>query len=198
MNAVITDRDAKAIQFINDFGIVGVSQLASTIYAGKKSASRIARRRLHILAEHHLVSRLRLGQNSEYYYYTGKKPPERRLHHLRLVDVYIALQKLGGEIKEWKREPDWGTLRPDAYCKYELNFARPHFAIEIENNSNPFDQHKYEADWQDQQKAAPTVRRFKSYPKILIVSEGAIKPEPSELKYIVVKPDLIGIEAILK
>jgi hypothetical protein len=191
MNAVLTDRDGKAIDFVSRFGMASLSQLATAVFGGSKSSEAIARRRLKILADHRLLSRIRYGQNTEYVYYCGRRPPVRSEHHMQLVDVYNALLKLGGQIEKWEREPDWGSLRPDAYCIFWYNGHRYHFTIEIERGTNPFNQSKYETFL-----AAQT--QFRVFPRVLIVTAGRVALTASSIKYIVVKPDLKAISDIVK
>jgi hypothetical protein len=192
MNAVLTDRDGKAINFVSDFGMASLSQLAVAVFGGSKSSEAIARRRLKILTDHRLLSRVRYGQNTEFVYFCGRRPPIRQEHHMQLVDVYNALLRLGGQIEKWEREPDWGTLRPDAYAVYSFNGKRIHFAVEIERSNNPFNQQKYE-------QFLATQTMFKqSFPMVLIVTAKIPKIEPSKIKYVICKPDLKTISDIVK
>lgn len=191
MNTVLTERDIKARQFVFSFGLASLSHLASAVFGGGKSSDRVARRRMRILAEHHLVSRYKKECTGEYIYFIGRRPPVQEDHHLQITTVYVALLKLGGQIEVWQREPDWGALRPDAYCIYWFNGHKYHFAVEVQRPGNPFDQVKYERYLIAQE-------QFKVFPRVLVVSEKPMRISSSSIRYVVISPDMAGLENIVK
>jgi hypothetical protein len=191
MNEVLTARDMKAVSFVNNMGMASLTQLAEAVYGGSKSCESIARRRLRLLAERRMLSRVRYGQNTQFVYYTGKRPPMQPEHTLLLVDVHNALLRLGGQIEKFDREPQWDGLRPDAYCVYWYNGRRYHFCIEIERGYNPFNQSKYESFF-----TAQTMFN-KSFPMVFVVSAKPVQIQPSKIRYVVCKPDMRDIMVVL-
>jgi DNA-binding Lrp family transcriptional regulator len=193
MMNIITERDERAVRFIEDFGAASLSHIARAIYGNGKASLDVARRRLKVLTDKKLIKRCRNDMNAEYIYYSTPKPPARQSHHLILAGLYAAILDLTGEVEAWQREPLWNGLRPDAYCVFRGK-KRIHFAIEIERNTNPFNQQKYEAFLS----SGAYKQFFPSFPWVLIVAEKPPKLAPSPIKYIILPPSLNGLSNIFR
>jgi hypothetical protein len=190
---MVTDRDMKAVEFVEAFGAAALSHVARAVFGSGKGALDVARHRMKVLTDERLVKRYRTDMNAEYVYYAGAKAPHRQDHHLQLAALYTSILGLTGAVETWQREPLWGGLRPDAYCVYRGK-KRIHFAVEIERNTNPFNQQKYESFL-----ASGDYRKlFPSFPWVLIVSAKPIKIATSNIRYIVIPPSLDGIENIFR
>jgi hypothetical protein len=193
----IMQRDRKAIEFIQLVGAATTSQIVRVM--GCSDA--MARRRLNIIMDElaragdKSISRYRPDISSQYIYYTGRRPAQTD-HSLLVTEVYVKLFALPGRIEVFEIEPVWDSLRPDAFCVFEL---RPGlfcwFTVEVERlTGNPFNQKKYEdfktsGKWRD---------RFTAFPRVLIVTDKRIKITDTTIRYTIVPTNLNGLDQILK
>ncbi len=190
---MITDRDMRAVEFVEQFGAASLSHIAAAVYGRGRASQDVARRRMRALVKDGAVKRYRPDQNAEYVYYTSPRAPRREDHHLQLAALYTRLLALSGAIETWQREPLWGGLRPDAYCIYRGR-KRVHVAVEIERGTNPFNQQKYEQFLANGQYKV----LFPSFPWVLVVAAKPLRLQASPIRYIVLPPSLDGIDQIFR
>lgn len=194
----ITQRDRKAIAFIQQMGVATTRQIQRACYEGNYQA---ARRRLDIVINElsadgdKTISRYRPDQSSQYIYYTGKKPG-RADHSIIVTEVYVQLLSLPGRIELWEPEPKWDGLRPDAFCVFEL---RPGlfrwFTVEVERlTGNQFNQKKYE----DYRASGKWKELLKAFPDVLVVTDKKVRITDTHIRFTVIPMSLEGLEQILK
>lgn len=199
MNTIIIgrQRDEKIIQLIEQGGVFCRSQIEQIMFPGKKSAKRIAQRRLSHLAQ---VGKLKSTQKDRYrsaLYYVKK--PKHLEHALLINDIYTALiaQKESYYTIDfrWEYNVLGGQLRADAMLiLYTLPDRKNKkvFFIEVERSpSKRFDKvEKYESIftqtwWREEWSTMDEGKAI--FPKILIVTNEELKIN-SKLKFIIATP----------
>lgn len=197
--AVIQPRDKEAIEFIQRMNVATTSQIERACYGGN---NQVARRRLNaIMGElekmgDRSINRYQPDISSQYIYYTGRKQPGRADHSIIVTEVYVRLLALPGRIEVWELEPDWGPLRPDAFCVFEV---RPGlfvwFSVEVERlTGNPFNQKKYE----EYRASKKWMDKFAAFPRVLIVTDKKVRIHTTDIRFTIVPTSLTGIEEIIK
>jgi hypothetical protein len=170
---MLTERDREIIKFVEKFGSVSTSQIETMFFVKGSTA---CRRRLGILCDKYKVlkkAKRNMGAENVYYIDRLLRHPD---HRLRLTDFYIKLKKF--DIKRFDVEPVYEKVIPDAYVEVVLGSDLYKIFVEIHMSygRQAFDQAKYETLYE--------TWLGSTFPRIVIVSERAVKLEPTKLRYI--------------
>lgn len=177
---MLTKRDAKVIDFLEEFKVASSDTLQELFFPSQ----RVAQRRLAEIVEAGYCNRSRDGFGSSYIYFL-KKPKQLR-HSLILTDFYREANKIV-EIKKFRKEPTLGDIKPDACFGYESNGIKRLACVEVELSNKGFDAEKYNAfDWKPY---------FPVEPELIIVTDK--KLPPVKLKTSVIDTELTNINLIV-
>lgn len=191
----LLSREKRLLNFIDIFGAATTSQIQKLFYSEKstdKCARIKAQTRLKMLFDNKYIKRIRSDINSEYIYY--QKKTQFLNHQILLVDVYLYLLHIEGDILEFTPEIVFADIRPDAKVVFDDYTFEHTFLVEVHRGFNPFDQQKYE----DFYYSKVWKEYFEVFPKILVVSDRKIQLKPSKIPFVIVPYSLEGIENILK
>jgi hypothetical protein len=190
---MITERDRKALGFVREAGVATTYQIQRVAYAGGKYAAITARKRLAFLAKSSLLKRVRGHSAEEYLYWMEGKAPKQTDHSLLVTEFYVRLMDLPGKIETWEREPDWGRLRPDAFCELSRGPLHYLFAVEAQRiTGNPFNQDKYEqyyasGEWR---------KHWPKFPRVIVITDRPPKITTTNIMFIILPSSLEGVETI--
>jgi hypothetical protein len=181
-------RDQEVIGLLEKFRVANTTQLRELYF--KKVSIQYCRRRLMQLVENKHLRRCRSHIDMEYCYYLEKQPAQLD-HKLYLLDLWLTCQKLY-KIIQFEIEYTCGNLRADGFMIYEKAGVKYGYFIEI-HLSNSFDQNKYETlytsrEWE---------KHFKSFPKVLIVTDKKVSFKPTNLRYYTCGLDFTNLSSIL-
>jgi hypothetical protein len=155
-------RDLECIAFVETFHIARTSTLATLFYNGN---TKIAQRRLAIIAKHNQLKRAQFDAHAEFLYYS--KTPTQLSHCLTRTDFIAYLSKEVKKIIDWEFPFECGKVRPDARLRYMNHMGAVKDALlEIQLTGAP-DIEKYS----DLKRGSDWVSRFETFPKLLIVCD---------------------------
>lgn len=179
---MITLRDTQVIDFLTQFKIASASSIERLFYPSR----RIAQRKLTNLVNEKQIARIRNSVVNEYLYFVKKLPPQTR-HNLLITEFYSQLVKRYGKVK-FKREPEYGSIRPDALFGYEINGFGRIGILEVEISNKGFDWKKYENFYKNE------VKNFWVVPPMLIIISDTItndiKLKEKGIETIIIKTDM--------
>ncbi|OON99123.1 MAG: hypothetical protein ATN35_02110 [Epulopiscium sp. Nele67-Bin004] len=180
---MITERDQKAISFVDLMKVATTNQIDRAIYQNR----RVAQRRLAEMCNLKVLSRTKNLYSNEYLYALGGKVNTNQLKHkLVRTDVYLELLDLG-TIKMVLVEELYGQVRPDMLVLFEPYGSTETFflAVEIEVSNNTI-KSKYN-------KLKSSGARM---PIVLYITEKKVKG--ANYDYLIVKPDLSDLDKQLR
>lgn len=175
---MLTSRDLAVVEMLDYYKIASTSTLTQIIYGSR----RVCQRRMKALVDEGKVKRYRACLNSEYLYYT-KMP--KQFKHATLVTEFMRHFDCTHKIDKFLIEPDFITMRPDAFFSYKENGKTYIGFLEVEISHKGFDFAKYERFASEQtyrQKDIPFM------PPVFIV--GNVKNIPNSDKVTYIKYDL--------
>ena len=183
---MITTRDMKIVDFLNDYKIASTSTIAELFFPSRIAAYK----RLQVLSENKIVRRMRDSINNEYLYY--KKLPRQLKHSLLVSDFYRELH-MKCEIINFKIEPVMGDIRPDAVFGYKYRGKTIVGLLEVEISHKGFNYVKYERFYSSE--------AYKNFlpvmPTIFIVGDNVKLPNDSKVHYKIVKTDFSNLGGLL-
>lgn len=170
---MLTTRDLSVVDFLNYYKIASTSTIEQLIYKSK----RVCQRRMKELVNEGKVKRTRASLNQEYIYYV--KMPKQWKHSLLVTDFFREFSKTH-DIVKFLIEPDFITMRPDAFFSYRQNGRTYIGFLEVELSHKGFDFAKYERFASEEtyrQKNIPFM------PPVFVI--GNVKlPESQKVKYL--------------
>jgi hypothetical protein len=191
-------RDEEIVEFIRNMGVVTASQIQRLFFPSINST----RARMQKLYKSGLVKVSRDDPASPNIYWIEGKKPIQLDHRLLVTEIYVHIKLMNkGTLKTWEREPQWGNLRPDAWCIYSIPYGdrlrQCNRCFEVERfASKPFNQQKYEdfyneGSWKDK-------LNVNSFPKICIVTDKKVQIEETNnhISYVVIPTNLQGLESV--
>lgn len=159
---MITDRDYKVIDFLNDYKIATTSTLEHFFYPSK----RVAQRRLKALVDEKYIKKSRDSINQDYYYYLKK--PKQLKHSLLITEFYREFSKCY-KIEHFQVQKKIDNLIPDATIGYiDSNINKVVF-LEVEISNNGFNYQKY--------KQFNYKKYFNVMPNVFIITRQQIKQD---------------------
>jgi hypothetical protein len=115
-------------------------------------------------------------------------------HKVTLTEFYCNLLDQPGEILRFDSEVPLDGLQPDAICDYRYKLNVFQFCIEVHLSPVKFNFEKYDnflnsGKWKEY---------FKSFPRVVIVTDKNIKVEHDKIKFFIVSTKGTGIEKIFR
>ena len=184
---ILTDRDNKIIEFINDFKCATTSTIADIFFP----SLRTAQRRLKYLCEHGYIKAYQEHITLEKIYYIKKKPSQ--LKHSLILSSFIAeIKKANIEILKYRVQFKLGNTIPDCLLVLRYNNKNYIYLVECENTKQ-FNLKKYEDLYYS--------RAYKdilpTFPSIIVISNRPVK-KSDKFDVIDVKLDFSNIENFFK
>lgn len=183
---ILTDRDYKIIEFINDFKAATTSTIADIYF----SSLRTAQRRLKYLSEHGYIKAYQEHITLEKIYYIKKKPSQ--LKHSLILSSFIAeIKKANIEILKYKVQFKLGNTIPDCLLVLSYNNKNYIYLVECEN-TKAFNVKKYEDLYYS--------RAYKdilpAFPNIIVISDRTVK-KSDKFDVIDIKLDFSNIDKFI-
>lgn len=183
---ILTDRDNKIIEFINDFKAATTSTIADIYFP----SLRTAQRRLKYLCEHGYIKAYQEHITLEKIYYIKKKPSQ--LKHSLILSSFIAeLKKANIEILKYKVQFKLGNTIPDCLLVLSYNNKNYIYLVEVEN-TKAFNVKKYEDLYYS--------RAYKdilpAFPSIIVISNRTVK-KSNKFDVIDIKLDFSNIDKFI-
>ncbi len=183
---ILTDRDNKIIEFINDFKVATTSTIANMFFP----SLRTAQRRLKYLAEHGYIKAYQEHITLEKIYYIKKKPSQ--LKHSLILSSFIAeLKKANIETLKYKVQFKLCNTIPDCLLVLSYNNKNYIYLVEVEN-AKAFNVKKYEDLYYS--------RAYKdilpTFPSIIVISNRTVK-KSNKFDVIDIKLDFSNIDKFI-
>ena len=184
---VLTDRDNKIIEFLQDFKCATTSTIADIFFP----SLRTAQRRLKYLSEHGYIKSYQEHIILEKIYYIKKKPSQ--LKHSLILSSFIAeIKKANIEILKYRVQFKLGNTIPDCLLVLRYNNRNYIYLVECENTKQ-FNLKKYEDLYYS--------RAYKdilpTFPSIIVISNRPVK-KSDKFDVIDVRLDFSNIENFFK
>lgn len=183
---MLTTRDLKIIEFLEDFKIARTSTIAELFCKddAEKSALRVAQRRLSEIYDYQEIKRVRDNITSEYLYYIHK--PKQLKHRLMLTDFYREFSKLV-KILDFKNEVAIENLRSDGLVVYKYQNKTYVAFVEVQIANKPLDIKKYLMLL----RAGKYEKYFPVFPKLIAITNKKI--EKNELDIIQIRENFSNL-----
>lgn len=182
---MITKRDKKVIDFLEQFKIANTSTIHELFYP----SLRVAQNRLKTLTDHKAIKRTRNHINMEYLYYIKK--PRQIKHRLLLTDFHRELNKMV-KIIDFQNEFIIEHLRADGFVAYKYNNKGYIAFIEVEISNKSLDINKYKKLF----KEGKYKLYFPVFPKLIVITNKKIS-EIKEFEVIQIKEDFSNFQAAM-
>lgn len=159
---ILTERDNKIIEFLNQYKCATTSTISDLFFNGSR---RPTTRRLKHLKEHGFIKSSQEYISTEKVHYINKKPTQ--LKHSCICSQFACMMKLNDNIIKEKIEFKIGNVRADLLL---INDKPEIYLIEV-CNTKPFDVNKYiklkrSLVWKDV---------FPVFPTIVVISDKSVK-----------------------
>jgi hypothetical protein len=175
-----TTRDNEIISFLSNYKVATTSTIAEVFFPSIYACYK----RLAVLHNEKLIKRTRDFISEEYIYHIKKTLPSQWKHSLLVTDFYRELHKKA-EILNFKIEPVYGDIRPDAVFGYKSHGVVAMGLLEVEISHKGFNSNKYEKFYISDS--------YKNYypimPTVFIVGDNVKLPDKCNVKYKVIKTD---------
>ncbi|MDF2588200.1 MAG: hypothetical protein K0S41_2041 [Anaerocolumna sp.] len=176
----MTTRDYQIVNFITDFKVATTSTIAEVFFPSIYACYK----RLAVMYDENVIKRTRDFVSQEYIYHVKKTPPKQLKHSLLVTDFYRELHKKA-EILNFKIEPVYGDIRPDAIFGYKSHGMIYMGLLEVEISHKGFNSNKYEKFYiSDNYK-----NHYPIMPTVFIVGDNVKLPDKCNVKYKVIKTD---------
>jgi hypothetical protein len=152
---MLTYRDEDLIDFLESFKIARSSTLIKLFYP----SLRVGQRRLQVLTKDGYIKRCRNINTEEYRYYLKK--PKQEVHSCLVSDFYLYLKERF-EVSQFKIEPQYANIRPDAAFIYGQNGKNYIGVLEVEISKKGFDIEKYR-QWKS---SGDYTLKFPTFPEV--------------------------------
>lgn len=126
---MLTERDRKILIFIERFKCITIQQAAKMFFSDSKHSYDLARKRLKKIEEMNCIKHSSNTVTMERVYYTDTKPTP---HTLYLLNFYTELVSKGCKVIDFKREPHYMNIVPDAFIHFEYSGKEKIAFIEID------------------------------------------------------------------
>jgi hypothetical protein len=177
---MLTDRDEKIYNFINDFKIVHTNTIRAMYFPSLLSCQN----RLTLLYKNKILKRDRNGYYEEYVYYIRRKTPLAK--HSLVVSDFVGAMAGYGSIEKYLVEYKLNDIRPDLILFVRINGNLRIIIVEAEISNNYGGYNKYaRLDWQ---------KFFSVKPTIVYITRQKIVDQ----NIVTVKPDLSDIGKLIK
>ncbi|MGJ0846604.1 hypothetical protein ACR77J_07940 [Tissierella praeacuta] len=160
---IVTERDKKVINFIEENKIATTDAIAEIFYP----CLRVAQHRLKLMYDNKLIKRDRDYYTSQYYYYLKK--PKQIKHSLLVTEFYKNLNKIA-DIKMFRSEFIIENIRSDAFVAYEVNNIKKIAFVEVQISNTKLDIEKYEKLF----KSGKYKSYFPVFPSILAITDRKV------------------------
>lgn len=138
---MITDRDAKILEFINIYGGITIKQCAKLFFNKAKYSEDLARKRLKKLYDNEVLKYEEDWATNQRVYFNKKKPSS---HSIMLMNFYAELICHGANVIQFEKEYKVENIcRPDAFVIFQNNNKAKIAFLEVDM-SHRTDISKYE------------------------------------------------------
>lgn len=173
---MITDKDLKIIQFVNDYGSITIEQAYRLFFSNATYGKDIARKRLKKLNEIGMLHKttLKQGLTNEIIYYKDRPVST---HKLILLNLLAALKFYGAKINDFKIEYKVGNIRPDAFISFDYKdytvFAFVEVVLTHQVNYKNYEELKQTGELQ---------KTLGTFPLLVVISNNPLRYEGKNLK----------------
>lgn len=176
----MTSRDYEIINFINNYKVATTSTIAEVFFPSVRSCYK----RLAMIYKEKMIRRTRDFVSQEYIYHTKKTLPKQLRHSILVTDFYRELHKKA-EILNFKIEPVYDDIRPDAVFGYRYNGKLDVGLLEVEISHKGFNYNKYEKFYI----SGNYKNHYPIMPMIFIIGDNIKLPEKCNVKYKIINTD---------
>lgn len=197
MPAILTSRDIKVINFLDDSNIIlTANQIGKIFYAenarDEKSSLKIAQKRLKKMVELKYIKRFRNYSNQQYYYYISNKVPKLTDHKLLISEFITRMSQDNFELEsvklEWTHFQKDYHLRPDAFISFKYLSHDFYILLECDSSKKFTNEDKYYRLFTDR-KNSLEIQEVLPLKKVLIVSLCDVKTETTKISPVWIKTD---------
>lgn len=185
---MVTDRDEKALEFIELFGIVTAKQVSRAVYNQIQTTGN----RLLRFTKDKLLHRVKNAYDGGYCYSVKKiRSLKQYRHYYVRTELYLAMLESGCRFVDVKVDKTYGSVRPDAVMSYYTSNNELRFIfVEVELRVGATDINKYNAYF-----CGEYEEYFNKIPLVVYVTEKQIKW--ADFDYITIDTKLKQISKIL-
>lgn len=197
MASILTSRDIKVINFLEDSNIVlNAAQIGKIFYSEQarddKSSLKIAQKRLKKMIDLKYVKRFRSYSNQQYYYFIGSKIPKLTEHKLLISEFITRMAEDNFELEsvklEWTHFQKDYHLRPDAFISFKYLSHNFYILLECDSSKKFTNEDKYYKLFTDR-KNSLEIQEVLPLKRVLIVSLCDVKTETSKITPVWIKTD---------
>lgn len=173
---MITEKDIKIIEFINEYGSITIDQAYKLFFSNATYGKDIARKRLKKLNEIGMLHKtvLKQGLTNELIYYKDRPVST---HKLMLLNLFANLKYYGATINEFRLEYKVGNIRPDAFISFDYKDYTVYAFIEVvlthQVNYKNYEELKQSGELQS---------KLGTFPLLVIIANNPVKYEGKNLK----------------
>ena len=163
---MLTERDIKILQFIEEHGAITINQTYKMFYQHAKYGHDLARKRLQKLKTTANLKTMVLsnGISKELIYYKDKPISA---HTLLLLNFFAELISNGAKIHQILKEPKFKKVRPDALVIYGYKDYEIIDAVEVVL-THQVDYKNYE----EQKSTEEIQKEFGVFPRIIVIANN--------------------------